>query len=155
MCPLSSHRQGTAMTQSTVATDVHQSFDVHLDPLAQVSFNFTLRFQDCPDLTQFVLIQVGDASIMIHARLVQNGTRSRTTDTVDIRESNFSSFIWWKVDASYTCHFLLIALRFKNGLHGCIPNLLSLPLFVFGVDANHPHHALAMDDFALVAHLFY
>jgi hypothetical protein len=32
---------------------------------------------------------------------------------------------------------------------------LSLPLFVFRVDANHPHHALAMNDLALVAHFFY
>jgi len=35
-----------------------------------------------------------------------------------------------------------------------IGNELSLPLFVFRVDANHPHHALAMNDLALVAHFF-
>jgi hypothetical protein len=32
---------------------------------------------------------------------------------------------------------------------------LSLPLFVFRVLANHPHHTFAVDDFALVANLFY
>jgi hypothetical protein len=36
-----------------------------------------------------------------------------------------------------------------------IKNRLSLPLFVFGVDADHPHHAFAVDDLALVAHFFY
>jgi len=36
-----------------------------------------------------------------------------------------------------------------------IGNDLSLPLFVFRVDANYPHHALAMNDLALVAHFFY
>jgi hypothetical protein len=35
-----------------------------------------------------------------------------------------------------------------------IGNELSLPLLVFRVDANHPHHALAMNDLALVAHFF-
>jgi len=34
-------------------------------------------------------------------------------------------------------------------------NKLSLPLFMFGVDANHPHYAFAVDDLALVAHFFY
>jgi hypothetical protein len=28
----------------------------------------------------------------------------------------------------------------------------SLPLLMFRVDANHSHHALAVDDFALIAH---
>jgi hypothetical protein len=36
-----------------------------------------------------------------------------------------------------------------------IENRLSLPLFMFGVYANHPHHTFAMDDLALVAHFFY
>jgi hypothetical protein len=35
-----------------------------------------------------------------------------------------------------------------------IGNALSLPLFVFRVYTNHPHHALAMNDLALVAHFF-
>jgi len=35
------------------------------------------------------------------------------------------------------------------------PIILSLPLFVFGVNTDHPHHALAMNDLALVAHFFY
>jgi hypothetical protein len=30
---------------------------------------------------------------------------------------------------------------------------LSLPLLVFGVDADHPHYSLAVDDLALVANL--
>jgi hypothetical protein len=32
---------------------------------------------------------------------------------------------------------------------------LSLSLFVFGINADHSHHAFAMDDLALVAHLLY
>jgi hypothetical protein len=32
---------------------------------------------------------------------------------------------------------------------------LSLALFVFRVDANHPHHTFAVDDLALVANLLY
>jgi len=36
-----------------------------------------------------------------------------------------------------------------------IENRLSLSLFVFRIDANHTHHTLAVNDFALVTHFFY
>jgi hypothetical protein len=32
---------------------------------------------------------------------------------------------------------------------------LPLPLLVFGVDADHPHHSFAVDDLALVANFLY
>jgi hypothetical protein len=32
---------------------------------------------------------------------------------------------------------------------------LSLSLFMFGIDTDHSHHAFAVDDLALVAHLFH
>src|SRR4030095_3970598 len=34
-------------------------------------------------------------------------------------------------------------------------NRLPLPLLMFRIDANHSHHALAVNDFALITHLFY
>jgi|GEM_PF-6827878 len=36
-----------------------------------------------------------------------------------------------------------------------MPNALTLALFVFWVDANYPHHTLAVDNLALVTHFFY
>jgi len=44
------------MSESTVATDIHQSLDVHLDSLAQVALYFTLRFENRPDTAQFVVV---------------------------------------------------------------------------------------------------
>jgi hypothetical protein len=44
-----------------------------------------------------------------------------------------------------------VTLRFT--LHALL--ILPLPLLVLGVRANHHHLALAADDFALVANLFY
>jgi hypothetical protein len=45
--------------------------------------------------------------------------------------------------------------QFKAALYGTtevVPfQALSLALFVFRVDADHPHHAFAVDDLALVA----
>ena len=63
MRALSANRQTATMTQSAVATDVHQPLDVHLDALAQVAFNFSLRFENRTDPAQLVLAQILDASV--------------------------------------------------------------------------------------------
>src|SRR5437773_1697911 len=84
MGSLSADRQGPAMAQSPVASDIHQALDVHLDSLAQVAFYLTLRLENRPDATEFVLVEIADASAMVNTRFGQNRTRARTTDTVDI-----------------------------------------------------------------------
>src|ERR1041384_5351707 len=51
---LATHRQRTTMSQTAIATDVHQTFDVHLNALAQVAFDLSLHFQNVTDAAQLV-----------------------------------------------------------------------------------------------------
>src|SRR4051794_8110621 len=37
MSSLATHRQGATMSQATIAADVHQPLDIHLDTLAQIA----------------------------------------------------------------------------------------------------------------------
>jgi hypothetical protein len=106
MCPLSTDGQRAPVPQPSVTSDVHQSFDVHLDSLPQVAFDLTLRLQNRPDAAKFIFIQIVDASTKVNSRLIEYRSCARTTDTVDISQPDLSSFVWWKIDASYTCHFL-------------------------------------------------
>jgi hypothetical protein len=46
MSALTAHGQRATMTQPAIATDVHQTLDVHLHTLAQVAFDLSLRFQN-------------------------------------------------------------------------------------------------------------
>src|SRR4030095_13808529 len=95
------------MTQSTIAADVHQSLDVHLDPFSEVTFNLALSFQDCSYSAQFVFIKITDPRVKVDVRFPQNRLSPRATDTIDVCETNFSSLIRRKIYASYTCHFCL------------------------------------------------
>lgn len=106
MRALTTNRQCATMSEPAIAANVHQSLDVHLDALAEVAFNLALRFEDRSDATQLVLVQVLNPSINVHRGLVQNRTCARTADTVDVCQPNLGPFIWWKIDACYTCHFL-------------------------------------------------
>ena len=58
------------MTQPPIATNIHQSLDVHLDALPQVAFNFAFRFEDRPDAAELVFVQIPDASIKTHGSLI-------------------------------------------------------------------------------------
>jgi hypothetical protein len=150
------------MPESTIAPDIHQPFDVHLNAFAEVAFNFALRFEYRPDAAQLVIVQILDASIDVDCGLSKNRACARTTDTVNVSQPNLGPFIRWKIDACYTCHFFTCSpltrvsanaidqqSQFRN------PKTLSLPLFMLRVDANHPHHTFAVNDFALVTHFLY
>src|SRR5215211_1588820 len=91
---LAAHRQRATMSQTTIATDIHQPLDIHLDALAKIAFDLTLRFQNGAYTAQLVLTQISDASIDIDARFLEHRTRARAANAVDIRQSNFGSFIW-------------------------------------------------------------
>jgi hypothetical protein len=59
----------------------------------------------------------------------------------------------------------LFAQRLPRSISFCAPkansgqmkaeSFLPLPLFVFGIDADHPHHPFAADDLALGADAFH
>jgi hypothetical protein len=51
MGALSTDRQRSTMTQSAVATDIHQTLDIHLHTLAKIALNLPLRLKDSADAT--------------------------------------------------------------------------------------------------------
>jgi len=162
MGTLAAYRQGAPVSQPAIAADIHQALDVHLHALAQIAFDFSLRLQDGPDATQLILAQIPDASIKADRSLFEDRTRARTADAINVSQTHLGSFVRWKIDACYTCHFFTcspLTLVSGDGSQFAIANLkseiqLSLALLVFRVDANNAHHAFAMNHLALVAHFF-
>ena len=128
------------MSQAAIATDIHQTLDIHLDALAKVAFDLSLRFQDRANPAQLVFTEISYARIEIDARFLEHGVRARAADAVNISQTDLGSLVGRKIYTCYTCHRI---------------SLLSLSLFVFGICADHSYYALAMDDLALVAHLLY
>jgi hypothetical protein len=60
------------MSQAAVRADVHQTLDVHLNALAQITFDLALRFKDGANATQLVFAQVPDMGVPANLRLVQD-----------------------------------------------------------------------------------
>jgi hypothetical protein len=72
MSALTTHGQRATMPQPAIATDVHQALDVHLHTLAQVAFNFSLRFQNGTNPAQLIFTQISYASVEVDAGFLEH-----------------------------------------------------------------------------------
>src|SRR5712671_580992 len=69
---LSANRKSASMPQATIRPDVHQALDVHLNPLAQIAFDFALTLDDRTDAAEIIFSQVTNVRIYTHLRFVKN-----------------------------------------------------------------------------------
>ena len=127
------------MTDTTVATEVHQTFDIHRNFASQI----TLDDEICdrrPELGDFRLCQIFNRRFRSNTGRAANLLRARIADTVNRSQRNNDVLIQRYVYACYTCHLSV---------------LLSLALLMPRVSANHAHNTIAANDFAVSAHFLY
>src|SRR4051812_19821004 len=139
--PLTAYRQSAAVPHPAVAANLHQPLDVHRDFLAEVAFDTALLLDDATDLADVVFRQILDAEGGAHAGILQDGVRAHPPDPVDVGESDLDPLGARQIHACDTCHNLSLT--------------LSLSLLVLLIRTDHPHHAAAADDLALVANLLH
>src|SRR5579872_1000453 len=139
MATLAAHGQAAAVPETAVGAHLDVPLDIHRDFLAEIAFDRSLFFKDGADAVDFVFGQIANLFIEIDSGAVEQRLGSRAADTVDVGETDLSPLSGRQIDTSKTCH----------------DSSLPLPLFVLGVDADDPHHALAMDHLAFVANFLY
>src|SRR5437588_11053070 len=81
---LAANRKPTAMPQSAIRADVHQTLDVHLNALAKVAFDFALRLENCANAAQLFLAEMAHACIETYPRFAQNRRRARSANSVNV-----------------------------------------------------------------------
>ena len=104
---LTAHWQTFAVTHAAVATQVHQTLDVHGQLTTQVAFydklaDFVTQF------LEFVIVQVFDLFIGLNTRCIANFLLAWTAHTVDRRQADNSVLMIWDVDPCNTCHSLFL-----------------------------------------------
>src|SRR4026208_2466005 len=92
------------MPQATIAADVHQPFDVHLNLLATIALDTPLLVDHRTNTVNLFLGQLANAPIDADARFAQYLVSARAPDPVDVRQTNLSSLVSWQVDTCYACH---------------------------------------------------
>ena len=84
------------MTDSSVASDLLQSLDVHSDISAEITLDHDVEiFNSNTDLVDFFVGQISDTSARIDSCLVQDLARGGTADSKDIGQTDLNSLLSW------------------------------------------------------------
>jgi hypothetical protein len=92
------------MTQASIAADVHHPLDVHLNLLAQVSFDHSLLVYDAAYPGYFFFSKVSNALIDADMSLLQYFVGTGSPDPVNIGQAYLDSLIRGKINTRYACH---------------------------------------------------
>src|SRR5262245_45173373 len=105
MGSLTASRKPATMAQAPIRPDFHQSFDIEGGLFSKIAFNAVLLFNDLADLVCFVIVEVANLRIQVHAGTLQDLVRLSPSDAENVSQSDLDPFIRREIDACYTGHF--------------------------------------------------
>ena len=127
-----------AVTHTTISAKVDQSLDRELNFATEVAFNRKLA-DLIADLFKISVSEILDLLGKFNAAIRKNFTSARTADAINGSETDFGMLLRRNINTGDTSHLF---------------TSLALTLLVTRVRADHAHHAFALNDLALAAHLF-
>ena len=90
---LTAYRKTDTMTDTSVATDIHQSFDVHLDGGTKLTLDLVLLGDEGTYSGYLIVVPFTDLDVVIDSALLENLSRGAAADTVDVGETYLTSFV--------------------------------------------------------------
>ena len=90
---LATDRETDTVTDPAVATDIHETLDVHLDGGTEFAFNLVLLGNEGTDGSDLLVIPVSDLDVVIDSAILENLSRGAAADPEDIGKTYFSSFV--------------------------------------------------------------
>src|SRR5690348_4487332 len=93
MSPLTAHRQSLAMTQSAIASEVHQALDVLLHLAAQVAFDLVVGVEHVTNPHLLLGREVIGLGRRIDLGRVENPDRGGAADAVDVGQRDFHALV--------------------------------------------------------------
>jgi len=95
MGPLASHRKSLSVAKTAIASNVHESFDVHGYVSAHVSLDPMLAINDVPNTDHLSLLQLIHTSAEIDMSLCQDFLSCTSSNAIDVGQGDFDSLIFW------------------------------------------------------------
>jgi len=94
-CALAADRQASTVTQTAIATQVHQPLDVHGYFRTQLTLDLVLAVDDFADVVDFSIRQLVRERVRADIQVRQNFIRPGSTDAVDVCQPDFDPFTPW------------------------------------------------------------
>jgi hypothetical protein len=134
---LAANGKAAHVTDTAIALNALQTFEVHADFAAQIAFDDILAILDrVNDLRELLLAQVFRPDARVNFGFGQNLNRVCGADAIYITERDINALVRRNLYTNDTCH------------------KLSLPLLVAFVAANDPNDAFAPHNLAVFAKFF-
>ena len=84
------------MTDTAIAADVHQTFDVELNQRTAFALDLNAQFGNFrTNGAHLLVVPVLNLHIVADTCLVENFTGGRTAYTVDIGQADLTAFVFW------------------------------------------------------------
>src|SRR5688572_3310524 len=149
---LTPNRKSPAVAQAAVAADLHETFDVHGDGLAQIAFHHSVPLNDIAHAHYFVFGHILDLRTEIHPGFLADLGGSGSADSIDIGQTDLNPFIDREIDSRDSSHCSPPATPILCPQAG---HRLSLALLMFGIGTLNPHYPFSAHNPALVANFLY
>src|SRR5688572_7198555 len=104
MSPLSPNRKSPAVAQTPVATDLHETFDIHGNGFAQIAFHHSVPLNNIAHADYLVFGQILYLRTEIHASLLADLGGSGSPDSIDIGQADLNPFVNREIDSRDSSH---------------------------------------------------
>jgi hypothetical protein len=92
------------MADTSITTNLLQTLDIHRDLTPQIPFNPVIPINDFAQTADFRLRQILYPCVWVNARLAQDVPAGRSTNAIDVSQSNFNSLVSGQVHSSNSSH---------------------------------------------------
>ena len=90
---LSADGEAVAVTDASVATDIHETLDVHLDGGAEFALDLVVLADLVTDGSDLLVVPLAHLDAIIDAAFVKDLLRGAAADSEDIGKAYLSSFV--------------------------------------------------------------
>src|SRR3990167_9605954 len=104
---LTADRQALAVTQTTIAREVHEALDVHRHFAAKIAFHGVLGVDRFADLKDLCVRKVGHAAGVFNTQLVGDLLGLVCANAMDVGQRDDHALVGGDVDPCNTSHLLL------------------------------------------------
>jgi hypothetical protein len=95
VCPLSAHGQTSAVTEATVATEIHQAIDIHRHFAPKITLYLVMALDDVAQPGDVTLGEIVAAYRGIDLSALDDLPGGRVTDAEDICQRDIDAFVAW------------------------------------------------------------
>jgi len=130
------------VSQAPVRSEIHEPLDIHGNVSAKVALDLKVAFDDLANRRNVLVVQILGFPGRIQPGFLNDLVRTGTSNAVNVREGDFDTFPFRKVNTSDASQNVL------SFFVGAKLLALSLTLFVFRIITDHANGTFSSNDLA-------